>query len=109
MFYTKQFIEDVLSLVKDEQTKEDILSGKISIGEYLSNNVNRRVEEEIRNKDIIGEGVCNQIRINAYFDDWREYYLLRQGSTYKQNRINEEMMEMFNGKNSSLNLKYQKK
>ena len=36
---------------------------------------------------------CRQEKINAYYNEWIECYLLKHGPTYKQDRIDEELVK----------------
>ena len=97
-YYIQEFVKGVLSLVNNPRTKEAILSGKMSIESFLEENAYKGINPqivlkclEIRDLNYLNDLACRQNRINAYYDEWIECFIRKQGPTYMQNRINEEL------------------
>ena len=96
--YVTDFVKDVLSLVNDSIEKDDILSGKKSIGDFLENNAHKGIDPNVvleclslYNHERLYSLACRQNRINAYYAEWFERFVLRHGPTYIQSRIDEEL------------------
>ena len=113
MNYTEEFIQNVLSLVPNEEVKYLILSGQMSIGEFLTEYSAKGVDSKVildclekNDLDALERLALQQERIKEYFQEWQECYLFRRGPINKQDIINKELELMYGGKNSSLNLKY---
>ena len=113
MNYTEEFIQNVLSLVPNEEVKYLILSGQMSIGEFLTEYSTKGVDSKVildclekNDLDALERLAQQQERIKEYFQEWQECYLFRRGPINKQDIINKELELMYGGKNSSLNLKY---
>ena len=113
MYFTEEFIQEVLTLVPNEKVKNSILSGQMSIGEFLTEYSKKGVDSKVildclEKNDLktLNRLACQQERIKAYFKEWQECYLLGHGPTYKQTIIDKEMKILYGGKNNFLNLIY---
>ncbi len=113
MNFTEEFIKDVLSLITNEKEQYDVLSGKKSIGDFLRKQAFKGIDSKVvlncieqHDLDLLRDLARKQERIDAYYNEWIEYYVLRKGMTFKQRVINAEVPQMFGYNNWDLKLTY---
>ena len=77
MYFTEEFIQEVLTLVPNEKVKNSILSGQMSIGEFLTEYSEKGVDSKVildclEKNDLktLNRLARQQERIKAYFKEW---------------------------------------
>ncbi len=111
MEYTDDFKERVLAVVEQPDIKEDILNGKMDLGDYLQKYAFKGIDPttileclDVYELDYLAYLARLQQQRKALYEEWWEYYVMKSGSTLEQKAIEEEIKQkkVNRGSNSPL-------